>query len=104
MPVYHKMIALQKVTKDPTGFLTKSWRSGHTVTYSDAEYRSTPESLICAFMAISVIALEDMSSSCCLLPPRVKVTQFHHVIIPQLPYNKELRCQSYETITGRNDI
>ncbi len=28
--------------------------------------------------------------SCCLFPPRTKLTQFHSVIIPQLPYNREL--------------
>lgn len=42
--------------------------------------------------------------SCCLFPAKVKLTQFHHVIIPQLPYNGEPRRHSYKPITGRNDI
>lgn len=42
--------------------------------------------------------------SCCLFPPRIKLTQFHNVIIPQLLYNGELRRQSYRAITGRDDI
>lgn len=42
--------------------------------------------------------------SCCLFPPRIKLTQFHNAIIPQLPYNRELRRQSNRAITGRNDI
>lgn len=42
--------------------------------------------------------------SCCLFPPKIKLTQFHNVIIPQLPYNRRLRRLSYQAITGRNDI
>ena len=42
--------------------------------------------------------------SCCLFPPRIKLTQFHNVIIPQLLYNGELRRQSYRAITGGDDI